>query len=113
MVKKRSGNLLGSWSFLVGVILALVLGLLGGLSQTIMFILFAIGAVVGLLNIADEEVQPFLLSGTSLVIVSALGQSSLSLGGLVLNNILGALLAIFVPATVIVAIKNVFSFAKH
>jgi len=65
-----------------------------------------------LLNVADKEVKPFLLSGVVLIIASALGQNVT--GGIqVLDNILQALLAIFVPATVIVAIKNVFSLARN
>jgi hypothetical protein len=113
MAKKNKGSLIGSWAFLIGVIIAVVLGLLGGLTQTLMFVLVVIGLIVGFLNIADEETTPFLLSGTALVIVSALGQDTLNIGGSMINNVLSALLAIFVPATVVVAIKNVFNIAKH
>ena len=110
MAKKR-GSGLGSWAFLIGVILALILGLFGVLNATWIYVLVVIGLIVGLLNIADEEVQPFLWSGVALIIASALGQGVMQQAA-VLNNALNALLAIFVPATIIVAINNVFSMAK-
>jgi len=111
MAKNRS-NLIGSWAFLIGVILAVVLGFIGSLSPTFIYVLVAIGIVVGLLNIADTETQPFLMSGTVLIIASALGQSVVS-QITQLSNILIALLTIFTPATVIVAIKNVFKLARN
>ena len=111
MAKKKTSNVLGSWAFLIGVVLALLLGLFGVMNATWLYVLVFIGLIIGLLNIADEEVQPFLWSGIALIIASALGQGVMQ-QVVVLNNILDSLLAIFVPATVIVAIKNVFAMAK-
>ena len=112
MAKKNNMGLIGSWAFLIGVILAVILGALGPVAGTWLIVLVIIGLVVGLLNVADKEVKPFLLSGVVLIIASALGQNVT--GGIqVLDNILQALLAIFVPATVVVAIKNVFVLARN
>lgn len=113
MAKKGgSGNKLGAWAFLIGVILAVILGALGNVDGTIITILVVIGLIVGILNVKDEETMPFLLAGVSLVIVSALG------GGVLgtiewLARILAALNAIFVPATIVVALKTVLSLAKN
>lgn len=112
MAKGKKMGLLGSWAFLLGVILAVVLGYLGSVSGTGLIVLVVIGLIVGLLNVADKEVQPFLMSGAVLIIASALGQNVTGEIA-ILDNILQALLAIFVPATVIVAIKNVFSLARN
>ena len=109
---KKSGNIIGGWAFLIGVILALILGLMNLVGGTWATLLVLIGLVVGLFNIADEEASPFLMSGAVLIIASALGQNVLS-SVTSLNNILNALLTIFVPATIIVAIRNVFSLAKR
>ena len=109
---KKSGNTLGSWSFLIGVILAVIFGLMGDLSQTLIYILVVLGIIVGLLNIAEEEVTPFLMSGAVLVIVSTLGQSVVSSVG-IFDTILQALTVLFVPATIIVALKHVFSLARR
>ena len=108
---KKSSNFLGSWAFLIGVILAIVLGLFGAITATITIILVIIGLAVGLLNIGDEEVSPFLISGAVLIIASAFGQEVVS-NIAAFERILEALLVIFVPATIIVALKNVFSLAR-
>lgn len=108
---KKNSNMLGSWAFLIGVILAVILGLFGGLTETMSIILVVIGLVVGLLNIGSDEVQPFLMSGVVLIIAAAFGQQVIQTVGF-LDNILEALLLVFVPATVIVALKNVFSLAR-
>ena len=112
MAKGKKMGLIGSWAFLLGVILAVVLGYLGSVAGTGLIVLVVIGLIVGLLNVADKEVQPFLMSGAVLIIASALGQNVTGEIA-ILDNILQALLAIFVPATVIVAIKNVFSLARN
>ena len=112
MAKFNKGNRIGSWSFLIGVILALLFGLFGALNQGVVMMLVLLGLVIGFLNIADEEVSPFLMSGTVLVIVSALGQGVVD-GVPIFGNILMALTILFVPATIIVALKNVFSLARR
>lgn len=112
MAKRNSKNMLGSWAFLIGVILAVILGLFGGLTPTMVWILFVIGLIVGLLNVTDEETQPFLIAGVVLIIAGAFGQDVLSTIPL-LNNMFYALLVIFVPATVIVAVRHVFSLARR
>jgi hypothetical protein len=112
MAKKRGKNFVGSWAFLIGVILALILGFMGDLSPTIVWVLFVIGLIVGLLNIGDEETHPFLMSGLVLIIAGAFGGEILTIVP-ALNRMFEALLVIFVPATVIVAIRHVFSLAKH
>lgn len=112
MAKTRSMDVLGKWAFLVGVLLAVVLGVLGPVTGTWAMILVGIGLVVGLLNVADREVVPFLMSGAVLIIASALGGNLMSNVPYV-GSVLDALLAIFVPATVIVAVKNVFGLARN
>jgi hypothetical protein len=111
MPKKR-GSMLGSWSFLIGVILALVFGLIGNLSAGITYVLVVLGIVIGLLNIAEEEVEPFLMAGAILVIVSVLGQGVVQMVPIFYVT-LQALTMLFVPATIIVALKHVFSLARN
>jgi len=102
---------LGSWAFLVGVILAVVLGALGLVTSTITWVLVVLGVIVGLLNITEKEAQPFLLAGVALVIVAALGRNVLQTVT-ILGNIVDAIVTLFVPATAVVAIKEVFGAAK-
>ena len=110
----RKGSRLGSWAFLIGLVIAVVVGfgLGGGLGQGMVITLFVIGLIVGLLNVVDEEVTPFLMSGTVLIIAASLSKDVLSTVTFI-GSVLDALLILFVPATVVIAVKNVFQLAKH
>jgi len=110
MPKKKGGSALGSWAFLIGVILALIFGLVGNLSPGVTYVLVVLGIVIGLLNIAGSEVHPFLLSGAVLVIVSTLGQGVVQMVPIFYVT-LQALTMLFVPATIVVALKHVFVLA--
>ena len=112
MAKSGGMEMLGKWAFLIGVVLAVILGVLGPITGTWATVLVVIGIIVGLLNIGAKEVSSFLMSGVVLIIASALGGNLM--GSLpYVGSILGALLVIFVPATVIVAVRNVFSLARN
>ena len=121
MVKSRE-NLIGAYAFLTGVILAVVMGLLqkslGASASNIPYaILVLLGLLVGSLNVSDKESMTFLIASLALVIVAGFGQSALIYVSNIpilssLNAILAALLVLFVPATIIVALKTVFSIAK-
>lgn len=121
MVKSKE-NLVGAYAFLIGVVLAIIFGLFnkslesaGGLFYTILVL---IGIIVGFMNTSDRDSHTFLIASLSLVIVGALGMEPLkyiAANNLIvtsLRNILGSLLVLFVPATIIVALKTVFAMAK-
>ncbi len=109
---RKGGNVIGGWAFLIGVVLAVVLGFLGKINSTMAIILVVIGIVIGLLNIADKESAPFLMSGAVLVIVSAFGQDALGIVEKV-SDIVDALLILFVPATIVVAVRHVLTLARN
>lgn len=112
MAKTRGVDILGKWAFLIGMLLAVILGLFfSPISETGLLVLVVIGLIVGLLNVSDKEVTPFLMSGAVLIIASAFGGNVMSDVPFV-QSVFDALLAVFVPATIIVAIKNVFSLAR-
>jgi hypothetical protein len=129
MVLKSKENSVGAWSFLVGVILAVIIGVstpsflpistVEEYSRQIYGILVLLGVVVGsTIKIEGKDSQTFLLAGAVLVVVSKFGMESVtgSLIGIGIGNTVvstfSALLSMFVPATIIVSIKTVFSLAK-
>ncbi len=117
MAKKKTGkNFIGSWSFLVGIILAVLLGLgfTGSYQAQILWAVFLLGIIVGLLNIAVTEVSTFLMSGTVLVLVAFLGIQVGIFDAVapVITNMLKGILTLFVPATIIVALKAAFVIAE-
>lgn len=109
---KAKQNVLGAWAFLVGVILALIVGLLGLTSLSWTMALVILGIIVGLLNVGGAELREFMLAGTVLVVVCAFGgQGYLEIVPYV-GEVLKALVVLFVPATIVVALKTVFALAK-
>ena len=128
MVLKSKENNIGAWSFLVGVILAVIVGVFTTLipipslttySAQIYALLVLLGIIVGgFINVTGKDSQTFLIAGAILVIVSKFGMESVA-GSLIgiglgdaVSSVFGALLVLFVPATIIVALKTVFSIAK-
>ncbi|MFH1311282.1 MAG: hypothetical protein ABIH65_02660 [Nanoarchaeota archaeon] len=120
-------NSIGAWAFLIGVILAVLIGLSTTIlslpnivkySAQIYGILVVLGIVIGFVWVPGKDSQTFLWTGAILVIVSSFGMQGVrgSLIGVGIGDaaasVFGALLALFVPATIIVALKTVFSIAK-
>ena len=131
MVIKAYENSIGAWAFLIGVVISIMIALIKSFSitafadynQLFYITLIIAGVIIGFINVGAKEIQTFLLAGTVLVIVSKFGLEGVidRLGGsllgittfgLVAQEFFGALLMIFVPATIIVALKTVFSIAK-
>ncbi len=128
MVMKSKENSMGAWAFLIGVILAIIIGLstilipisaLTRYSSFIYLVLVILGIVVGAsINTTGRDSQTFLITGAIIVLVSKFGMESVisSLIGIgagdTASSIFASLLALFVPATIIVALKTVFGMAK-
>ncbi|MBU1136247.1 MAG: hypothetical protein ABIG37_01960 [Nanoarchaeota archaeon] len=110
----KGKNVIGAWAFLIGVILALIIGLIG-LSATWITVLLVLGILIGLLNVGGTELKDFMLAGTVLVIVGSLGGQALynlTIANISIGAVFPALVALFVPATIVVALKAVFAMAK-
>ena len=111
MAKKKGEGMIGHWAFLIGVLLAIVFMFVPSMTW-FPWLLVILGLIIGLLNIADKEVNAFLMAGTVLVIVSYFGGNvlgTIAYLGTLMNN----LLMLFVPATIVVALKSVFVLAKN
>ena len=129
MTLKSRENSFGAWAFLAGVILAILIGIstssifplqkIISYSPQIYAILVIFGLFVGFsIPISGKDSQTFLIAGAILVVVSKFGMESVtgSLIGIGIGDIVSstfaALLVLFVPATIVVALKTVFSLAK-
>jgi len=104
-------NKVGSWSFLLGFIFAVFAGFVSIFpSADLKFINFALivfGILIGFLNVRDHQAKDFMLAGTVLVLVTYLGLATVSKVEFY-KNILFALETLFVPATIIVALRVLF-----
>src|SRR3989344_5940581 len=123
MSMSRSGDnslqSIGSWAFLLGVVVAIIAGALlpdKSTTPTVTSFLVLLGTVVGLLNVTTKETNSFLLASVSLVLVTALGGSVVSgvvSVGAYLGSMLDSILVFVVPATIVVALKAIFSLAER
>lgn len=122
MVIRSRENLIGAWAFLIGIVLAIGIGIVAGkgINPLILSFLAILGIIVGY-TVAEKDSQTFLLASVSLVLVSFAGIQGLVLSaaiaginiGSILSSVLGTLIVLFVPATIMVALKTVFSIAQR
>ncbi len=116
MKKKIKKNLIGRWSFLIGIVAAVTIGIFSAQVDAstyniVLLVLILLGIILGLFNVTNKESNQFLLAGLSLVIVSFIGKGILMIIPEV-GKILSSLLVLFVPATIVVALKSVFDITK-
>lgn len=118
MAKKSSTmDKVGSWAFIIGVLVALIIGIFsfGGFNATLVSILIVLGIIVGLLNVTSHETSGFLIAAVSLVIVAALGGNvlgAIAVVGPYLAAVLNALMTFVIPATIIVALRAIAALAQ-
>jgi len=113
---------IGNYSFVIGVVIAVVLGLastrLGNATEWLWSFLVLFGLIVGLLNVSGKETKEFLMVTVALVLVAYAGKSQIESWSTVkvigpyLKGIFDSILAFVIPASVVVALKDVWSLAK-
>lgn len=125
---RSTENSVGAWAFFLAVILAVIVGLstlfiplsaFTRYSSFIYLLLVILGIIVGAsINVTRQDAQTFLIAGTIIVIVSRFGMegvisSLIGIGvGDTVTSVFASLLALFIPATIVVALKTVFGMAK-
>lgn len=111
VVKKNVGH----YTFIAGVILAIIAGLLGirTLPYTTL-ILVLLGLVVGFLNITAKDTTEFLVAAIALIVAGTASGilTIIPMIGLYLQNILSAIAVFVAPAAIIVALKAVVQLAE-
>jgi len=105
----------GVWSFIAGLVIAIIAALVWGVTSTVVWILGILGIIVGLINIGDREVMMYLLASIALIIgasglITVVG--AVGIGVTMLTNFLHAIVIFVAPGAVIVAIKAIFEVAK-
>jgi len=126
MAIKSRENSVGAWVFLIGIVLAIIAGIFtrGSTDPIILIAIVAMGLIVGYF-VAEKEVQTFLFASVAAALASFAGIQGLATNvgltgitvsgiaiGKIMISVLATLLFLFVPATIFVAIKTVFSIAK-
>ncbi|MDP2749937.1 MAG: hypothetical protein Q8O89_03845 [Nanoarchaeota archaeon] len=117
--KENTMQKVGSWAFIIGIVIAIIAGLVyatdaKGLSGAIVSILVVLGLIVGFLNVTGKETMSFLAAAVSLIIVTYFGGNtlgSIAVVGAYLSSIFGAMMAFVMGATVIVCLKAIWALA--
>ncbi|MFC1722789.1 hypothetical protein ACFL0V_01490 [Nanoarchaeota archaeon] len=116
MAKKKVNVVqkIGSWTFIVGVIIAIIAGFwpIGTVMTSILIIL---GLIVGFLNVTGKETNSFLFSALVLVVMSSMGGQlleAIQFIGPMLKSIFSAMLLFVIPAAVIVSLKAIYALAE-
>lgn len=106
---------IGAWSFIAGLVIALIAALVWGVTGTVVWVLGVLGVIVGLVNVSDKEVMPFLVAAVALI----LGTSSLNVviaavgfGAGALSDFLQAITLFVAPGAFVVAVKSIFDISK-
>ena len=116
MAKKKS-NMIGTWAFVIGVAIALILGFANSLftdavQHWLAVGLVVIGVLVGLLNITRNETHRFLITSAILVFVSLAGAGALRMVWAPLSSAFDNLMILIIPATIVVAVKAIIELAR-
>ena len=124
------GKKFGEWAFLVGILIALIIGLaVGDIHQLeedaksgkatgytgwAVLLLVVLGLFVGLLNITEKESTSFLIASAALLLIGTAGETLVVIPviGKSLVGIVKAISVFVVPATIVVALKSIKSLAK-
>lgn len=111
-------DMIGKWSFLVGLVIAILAAFVTVVSSPVLLlILFILGLLVGFLNITKKNSSTFLLGVITLLLLGAGSLSALSALSVTISSYLGSALGNFIAfvgaAGLVVSIKAVFETSKR
>jgi len=123
MAIRSRENVVSAWAFLIGIVFAILGGIIsaifGDLNPFVLGLLLLLGLVIGFIGVSPNDINKFMTSSVSLVIVSFAGSAGVrniefldwQIGNIV-SSTLGALLVLLVPATIVVAVRSLFSISQ-
>jgi len=97
---------IGGWAFIIGLVIAILVGLFSSTSMVIVAVLVVLGLIVGFLNVTDKETVSFLIASIALM---AAGSANLGVLWANLSNVLSNISIFVAPAAIIVAFKAIYA----
>ena len=116
---------LGKWAFIIGVVVALILGIVGGIGSSLGatatawlgLLLVVLGLIVGFSNITAKEATLFLVAAIALLVANTAGLTGLNTLipylGSIFAGIVTFLLVMVAPAALVVAVKTFYKLAAE
>lgn len=106
-------KMIGKWAFIIGVLLAIVAGIIPALqTATVGWAFIVLGLVIGFLNVTEKETTEFLIAAIALMTIGAAGLAALNYIGGYITAILANIVTIVAPAALVVAIKSVYAIGQ-
>ncbi len=104
---------IGFWAFIVGLILALIGGIVAPSNAAIVIVLIILGLIVGFLNITAKEILLFLVATIALIVTGSVF-APLQIGNLgkYLDQILRLVATMMAAGAVVAAIKALWAVGK-
>ena len=110
-------SLVGRWSFILGLVIAVLAAFVTAVSQaTVVLVLFILGLLIGFLNISERDSTRFLTGLIALFLIGVSSLGALAVFGSVetyLVQILGNFLAFVGAAGLVVSLKAVLETTRH
>lgn len=109
---------IGEWTFLVGVLVAVLVGLfsaaLSSIEGWLVLLLVVAGLVVGFLNVSEKESTAFLVAAAALLITGTTGETLTKVPfiGVYLASVVKQIAVFVTPAAIVVALKAIAALAK-
>ena len=117
--KTNVSGMIGFWAFILGLVIAVVVGILAalGMATAIMpatiIVLIILGLIVGFLNITAKEILLFLVATIALIVVGGVFAPLKTFGvGAMLDAILALVATLMAPAAIVAAIKALWAVGR-
>ena len=118
--KTNVAGMIGFWAFILGLVIAVVVGIMAalgmagaGLMSAVIVVLIILGLIIGFLNITAKEILLFLVATIALIVVGGVFAplNVLAIGNM-LDNILALIATLMAPAAIVAAIKALWAVGR-
>jgi len=109
-VEKMDKDQIGSWAFLLGILIAIVTAFVT--LTWVPVVLVLLGLLVGFLNLGDKQIQSFLIASIAFLVAGTANLSAIPSIGTYLEAMLTNIGHLVAPAVVVVALKAIYDFGK-
>lgn len=112
MAKVSMMEKVGVWSFYIGILIAIIFGFMKDATWTTNALL-VLGLIVGLLNVTDKEIVPFLVACLALIVAGGSAAAVLPLSLDSLARMLGNIAVFVIPAAIVGSLKAIYVIASN
>ena len=104
---------IGFWAFIIGLIIAIIGGLISAQNTAVVVVLIILGLIIGLLNITGKEIMLFLVATIALIVTGRVFTPLTVLNiGKYLDQILSYVATLMAPAAVVASIRALWAIGK-